>query len=106
MTRHLAVELGPQGIRVNGIAPGMIDGTEGFQKLTPEGGMSVPLDEAIPLKRLGQKSDIAECALFLASDAASYLTGQTIIVDGGAVHTFPNFTLLSKQVRDSLKPSL
>lgn len=60
---------------MNGIAPGMIDGTEGFSKLTPEGGMSIPLDEAIPLKRLGKKSDIAECAMFLASDAASYLTG-------------------------------
>ena len=75
MTRHLAVELGPQGIRVNGIAPGSIEGTEGFSKLTPEGGMCVSLEEAIPLKRLGRKSDIAECAMFLASDAASYITG-------------------------------
>ncbi|KAL4466779.1 hypothetical protein ABPG74_010376 [Tetrahymena malaccensis] len=106
ITRHLAVELGSQGIRVNGIAPGAIDGTAGFEKLTPEGGLSISMKETIPLNRLGKKSDIAECAMFLASDAASYISGQTLIVDGGAVLTFPNFTLLSPQVRKLLNPSL
>lgn len=60
---------------MNGIAPGSIEGTAGLDKLTPEGGMSVSMLEAIPLYRLGKKSDIAECAMFLASDAASYITG-------------------------------
>lgn len=60
---------------MNGIAPGAIDGTAGFEKLTPEGGMSIPIKETIPLARLGKKSDIAETAMFLASDAGSYITG-------------------------------
>lgn len=68
--------------------------------------MSVSMLEAIPLYRLGKKSDIAECAMFLASDAASYITGQTLVVDGGAVHTFPNFSLLSPKIRKMLNPKL
>ena len=50
----------------------------------------------IPLQRFGKSEDIAKSALFLASDAASYITGQTIIVDGGVSLTMPNFPFLSK----------
>jgi NAD(P)-dependent dehydrogenase (short-subunit alcohol dehydrogenase family) len=50
----------------------------------------------IPLKRLGISEDIANCALFVASPAASYITAQTIVVDGGVVMTFPNFAFLNK----------
>jgi 2,4-dienoyl-CoA reductase [(3E)-enoyl-CoA-producing], peroxisomal len=82
LTRTLAVEWGPHGIRVNGIAPGPIDGTEGVRRLTS----GTARDSAIkncPLGRMGTTDDVANAALFLASDAASYVNGVTLVVDGG-----------------------
>nr|XP_006204289.1 peroxisomal 2,4-dienoyl-CoA reductase isoform X3 [Vicugna pacos] len=84
MTRHLAVEWGPQNIRVNSLAPGLISGTEGFQRL---GGLQAGLNAKVltsPLKRLGNKTEIAHSALFLASPLASYMTGAVLVVDGGS----------------------
>ncbi|XP_032316578.1 peroxisomal 2,4-dienoyl-CoA reductase isoform X4 [Camelus ferus] len=81
MTRHLAVEWGPQNIRVNSLAPGLISGTEGFQRL---GGLQAGLNAKVlasPLKRLGNKTEIAHSALFLASPLASYMTGAVLVVD-------------------------
>ena len=76
MTKHLAVELGPQNIRVVAIAPGPIEGTEGTDRL---GGKDPNDRDAfagwIPMQRYGQKEDINSAAVFLASDAASYITG-------------------------------
>ncbi len=82
LTAQMALEWGPHGIRVNAVAPGLIDA-----------GMSAPIyaDEAIraareskvPLGRLGTGDDIARTVLFLASDDAAYITGQNILVDGG-----------------------
>ena len=77
MTKHLAVELGPQNVRVVAIAPGPIEGTEGADRLS---GNKDPNDIAsftgwIPLQRYGTKTDINTAAVFLASDAASYITG-------------------------------
>ncbi|CAK67208.1 unnamed protein product (macronuclear) [Paramecium tetraurelia] len=108
LTRHLAVELGPKRIRVVGIAPGAIEKSEGFKRLRMDdsSGFGEDFEKLLPLQRAGNNDDIAPWALFLASDCASYITGQTIIVDGGAVNTFPNFTLLSKKARDMLKPKL
>jgi len=83
MTKHLAVEWGPAGIRVNGIAPGPIDDTEGMRRLAP-GGLKEKLARQIPLGRFGRADEIAQMALFLASDAASYVTGAIFVVDGGA----------------------
>jgi len=83
MTRHLAVEWGPAGIRVNCIAPGPIDDTEGMKRLAPPG-MKEKLEKQIPLGRFGRADEIANMALFLASDAASYVTGAIFVVDGGA----------------------
>ncbi len=82
MTRNLALEWGKHGIRVNGIAPGPIADTEGFQRLVPQQ-LKEKLEKKIPLQRFGNISDIADAALFLASDAASYISGVTLVVDGG-----------------------
>jgi NAD(P)-dependent dehydrogenase (short-subunit alcohol dehydrogenase family) len=80
-TRTAAFELARHGIRVNAIAPD-ITVTEGLQALSPDG-MRPELSQAVPLGRLGNVDDIAGAAVFLASDLARYITGQTIHVDGG-----------------------
>ena len=82
LTRVLACEWGPHGIRVNGIAPGPIDGTEGVRRLTSEKSRESALQQC-PLGRLGTTDDIANASLFLASAAASYVNGVTLVVDGG-----------------------
>jgi NAD(P)-dependent dehydrogenase (short-subunit alcohol dehydrogenase family) len=82
LTQSYALELGPQGVRVNAIAPGLVETTlsEYYWK---DDTRRQPLMERQPIKHLGQPIEIAEIALMLASDGASYLTGQTIVVDGG-----------------------
>lgn len=82
LTRTLAVEWGPHRIRVNGIAPGPIAGTEGVRRLTTAKSRESALQNN-PLGRMGTVDDIAHAALFLASDAASYVNGVTMVVDGG-----------------------
>jgi peroxisomal 2,4-dienoyl-CoA reductase len=82
LTRTLAVEWGPHGIRVNGIAPGPIDGTEGVRRLTTGKSRESALMNC-PLGRLGTTADIANAALYLVSDAASYVNGVTLVIDGG-----------------------
>ncbi|KAL5473766.1 hypothetical protein EMCRGX_G028310 [Ephydatia muelleri] len=82
LTRHLAVEWGDLNIRINGIAPGPIEGTEGMRKLG--GGMEDAFASHIPLHRLGTKTDVAEAAIFLTSPLSSYITGATLVVDGGS----------------------
>lgn len=83
MTRHLAVEWGPAGVRVNCIAPGPIEDTEGMSRLAP-GDLKANLTKSIPLGRFGKIEEIADAAVFLASDAARYVTGAVLVVDGGA----------------------
>jgi peroxisomal 2,4-dienoyl-CoA reductase len=82
LTRVLACEWGPYGIRVNGIAPGPIDGTEGVRRLTSDASRAHAIANC-PLGRLGTTDDIANATLFLCSDAASYVNGVTLVVDGG-----------------------
>src|SRR5688500_12300086 len=82
ITRNLSVEWGRHGIRVNGIAPGPIEDTEGMKRLLlPE--LKEKLVKRIPLQRFGRIADIENAALFLTSDAASYINGVTLVVDGG-----------------------
>lgn len=80
--RNAALELAGRGIRVNGVEPGMIR-TPAMNNLG-DATYSADIARGVPLGRLGEPEDIAAAMLFLASDAASYITGQTIIVDGGA----------------------
>jgi peroxisomal 2,4-dienoyl-CoA reductase len=82
LTKVLACEWGPHKIRVNGIAPGPIDGTEGVRRLTSEASRDGAIKQC-PLGRLGGIDDVANAALYLVSDAASYVTGVTLVVDGG-----------------------
>ncbi|MGL4462808.1 MAG: SDR family NAD(P)-dependent oxidoreductase, partial [Planctomycetia bacterium] len=82
MTRSLAAEWGPRGVRVNAIAPGFIL-TDLTKKMWSQPEMLAWGIPNTPLRRLGQPADMVGTAVFLASDASSFLTGQTIFVDGG-----------------------
>jgi NAD(P)-dependent dehydrogenase (short-subunit alcohol dehydrogenase family) len=83
LARNLAIELGPDNIRVNCIAPGLVK-TDFARALWEDPDYADPRIAATPLRRLGEPEDIAGAAVFLASDAARWLTGQTIVIDGGA----------------------
>ncbi|KAI9032877.1 hypothetical protein CLU79DRAFT_728458 [Phycomyces nitens] len=79
LTKHWSVELGPHGIRVNGISPGPIASTVGMAKLGPQFDPSV-----VPLQRMGTTQDIAQSTVFLFSEASNWITGVTLVVDGGS----------------------
>jgi NAD(P)-dependent dehydrogenase (short-subunit alcohol dehydrogenase family) len=83
MVRALAIEWGPHGVNVNAVGPGVIETplTRAYMEQYPE-----RVEAAIantPLRRIGLPEDVADVVLFLASDAARFITGQTIYVDGG-----------------------
>jgi NAD(P)-dependent dehydrogenase (short-subunit alcohol dehydrogenase family) len=86
MTRALALELAPKKITVNAVAPGAIDTPGASQPDQPKTAAEATRKQTIsmiPLARMGQPEDIANAVVFLASPKADYITGQTIIVDGG-----------------------
>src|SRR5215207_8461598 len=82
LSRNLAVEWGRYGIRVNVIAPGPIEDTEGMARLVPEQ-VKEKIRGRIPLGRFGRIKDIEQAAVFLCSDAASFINGAVLVVDGG-----------------------
>ena len=90
LTRTLAVEWGPSGVRAVAIAPGPIGDTEGMRRLAP-GDIGKKLLGQIPLGRLGTIADVADLAVFLATDAASYITGAIYVIDGGHSIAAPSF---------------
>ncbi|MFT5082853.1 MAG: NAD(P)-dependent dehydrogenase (short-subunit alcohol dehydrogenase family) [Lentisphaeria bacterium] len=83
ITRCLAMEWGPEGIRVNSLVPGPIEGTEGMKRLAPTPQIMAMAKDSVPLKRLGTPRDLGHMALFLSSPMASYVSGAIIPVDGG-----------------------
>lgn len=86
MTRSLAVELGPKGITVNSVSPGFID-TPMARRAIESSKFAVPAEQLVagyPIPRLGRPEEIAAACSFLASDAAGYITGQVLGVNGGA----------------------
>jgi NAD(P)-dependent dehydrogenase (short-subunit alcohol dehydrogenase family) len=84
-TRSLAMELGPMGIRVNSVAPGVVD-TALWASNKKISGVVEAVEDLTPLRRWAQPADIADVITFLASDAARFVTGETICVDGGMAH--------------------
>jgi NAD(P)-dependent dehydrogenase (short-subunit alcohol dehydrogenase family) len=89
LTQVLALEWGPQGIRINSIVPGPIADTEGLKRLAPTDDTMAAMAQRVPLKRLGRIEDISRMAMMLASDWGSYITGAVIPVDGGLALTGP-----------------
>jgi NAD(P)-dependent dehydrogenase (short-subunit alcohol dehydrogenase family) len=83
LTQCLAIEWGPEGVRVNAIIPGPIEGTEGMARLAPTEEAAASVRGHVPLRRYGTLQDVANLALFLASDESSFVTGSTMVVDGG-----------------------
>lgn len=83
ITRTLALEWSPEGIRINSVVPGYIADTEGARRLAPTEQALEMVRRNIPQGRLGAIEDIANCCLWLASDLAGHVTGQVISVDGG-----------------------
>jgi dehydrogenase/reductase SDR family protein 4 len=83
LARNLALELGPKGIRVNAIAPGLVK-TDFAKALWSNPTILQNVEQRAPLRRIGQPVEIAGVAVFLASQAASFVTGQLIVADGGA----------------------
>ncbi|HUQ49855.1 MAG TPA: SDR family oxidoreductase [Terriglobales bacterium] len=83
ITKTLAIEWGPEGVRVNSIAPGPIADTEGMKRLGANPEAEELLTQSVPLKRYGTKDNIADLALFLCTPAAEYINGAVILCDGG-----------------------
>jgi NAD(P)-dependent dehydrogenase (short-subunit alcohol dehydrogenase family) len=83
ITRTLALEWGGEGVRVNSIIPGPIDGTEGMKRLAPTDAIRHAVKKSVPLQRMGTPEDIAHACFFLSSPMASFITGAILPVDGG-----------------------
>jgi NAD(P)-dependent dehydrogenase (short-subunit alcohol dehydrogenase family) len=82
-SKTLALEWAPSGIRVNVIAPGPVDDTEGMRRLAPTPEIREKVMASVPLGRFATRDEIADLALFLSSDAARYITGAICVCDGG-----------------------
>jgi len=111
MTKSLAVEWGPKGIRVNAIAPGPFP-TEGMTaRLSPKGDMQKDSNNTIPMGRMGEMNELQNLATFLMADGCEYLTGQTIAIDGAQYlsggGTFSQLSKMSDddwaEIRDMIK---
>jgi NAD(P)-dependent dehydrogenase (short-subunit alcohol dehydrogenase family) len=84
LTRVLAMEWGPEGVRVNSIVPGPIAGTEGMARLAPTPALQARVRDAVPLRRAGTVEDVARAALFLGSPLADFISGAALPVDGAS----------------------
>jgi len=99
LTRHLAVELAPKKIRVNAICPGLVDIEDRNMMLSQDPVNKFLIEHVVPLGRAANPEEIGELALFLASQKASYITGQSYTIDGGM--TLPDQFMVAKNVFES-----
>jgi NAD(P)-dependent dehydrogenase (short-subunit alcohol dehydrogenase family) len=116
MTMSLAVEWGPKGIRVNAIAPGPFPTEGAWDKLNPlaETGVGATQADEVPLRRFGKMDELRNLLIFLMSDGCSYITGDTIAIDGGhhlaAPSTFAGLSKLSpadwQRAREAIQASV
>jgi len=86
LTEHMALEWGPDGVRVNAVSPGFIDGGLSAAVFR-DASVRARRESGVPVRRLGTPEDIANAVLFLASDEAGYISGHELVVDGGVVHS-------------------
>lgn len=103
LTRVLALEWGEAGVRVNSIVPGPIRDTEGMARLAPTDSLQKAVAESVPMKRMGEKSDVANLALALASPLGAFVNGAVIPVDGG--WSLTGFGELMGQLADTYRQS-
>ncbi|PWT97780.1 MAG: short-chain dehydrogenase, partial [Terriglobia bacterium] len=99
LMKTLAIEWGPLGIRANCITPGPTADTEGMARLAPSEESRRRVEQSIPLRRYGTKDELADLALFLSSDAASFITGAVYLCDGGHSLTRPAMLAESPESR-------
>jgi NAD(P)-dependent dehydrogenase (short-subunit alcohol dehydrogenase family) len=83
MTRSLAVEWGPKGIRLNAVAPGLFPTEGAWERLYPAGSQVEPQERNVPLRRVGEHIELANLFAYLAADESGYITGDLIVMDGG-----------------------
>jgi NAD(P)-dependent dehydrogenase (short-subunit alcohol dehydrogenase family) len=106
MMRSLAVEWATYGIRNNGIAPGPFPTEGAFSRLMPPG-MVEEAKQAIPVRRFGEPQELADLAVYLMSPAASYITGETVVIDGGEwLHNGQEFSRFTDPPREKVKGML
>jgi NAD(P)-dependent dehydrogenase (short-subunit alcohol dehydrogenase family) len=83
MTRSLAVEWGPKGIRLNCVAPGLFPTEGAWERLYPPGSQVEPQERGVPLRRFGDHRELCDLYSYLAADGSGYMTGDLIVMDGG-----------------------
>lgn len=83
MTRSLAVEWGPKGIRLNCVAPGLFPTPGAWEQLYPSGSQVEPQEKGVPLRRFGDHEELANLYSYLASEGSGYITGEMVVIDGG-----------------------
>lgn len=101
LTRSLAIELAPQGIRVNNVAPGAVATPRVVERVKAQAPTPNSQRSRAPLGRMGEPDEIAKVVVFLSSDLASYVSGQTIVVDGAATAQFAMGQLRADQIPDN-----
>jgi len=102
LTRSLAVEWGPRGIRMNAIAPGPVPTEGAFSRLLPKAEMEKLAIKRVPLRRFGTPEEIANLAVFLVSDQAAYINGEVVAMDGGEwLQGAGEFSFLGQMLTDA-----